>query len=40
MIDEKNGVDPLPVLLHQHRQVLVEVQDDVDEGWSGIPWES
>jgi hypothetical protein len=28
---EENGVDPLPVLLHQHRQVLVEVQDDVDE---------
>jgi hypothetical protein len=29
---EKNDVDPLPVLLHQHRQVLVEMQDDVDEG--------
>jgi hypothetical protein len=29
--DEKDRVDPLPVLLHQHRQVLVEVQDDVDE---------
>jgi hypothetical protein len=31
MMTKEDRVDPLPVLLHQHRQVLVEVQDDVDE---------
>jgi signal transduction histidine kinase len=35
--DEEDRVDPRPVLLHQHRQVLVEVQDDVDEAGRDIP---
>ncbi len=29
--DEQDAVDPQPVLLHQKREMLVEVQHDVDE---------